>query len=313
MQVNTHLKQQQMNKSAIINIEALEYAYTANDLVLRDLNLSVPYNAIYGFLGANGAGKTTTIRTVLGLLRPTNGQVQLFGKPIGPHRMELLSNIGALIESPSLYLHLSGYDNLKIACQYFNISYKKIEEVLALVQLEQAGNKLTKNYSTGMKQRLGLAIALLNDPDLLILDEPINGLDPNGIIQIREIIQDLHQAGKTIFLSSHLLSEVEKLATHVGVIHNGQLRFEGTIEEVNQLKQGLKVHIRTDEATRAVAILEAQYSLKILENNVVEMDLSSEDLVPSIIRLLTEQNIKLYEVKLVASDLEQLFVDLVNK
>lgn len=301
-----------MTEPTIINIEALQFAYTTNELVLQDLNLSVPPNSIYGFLGANGAGKTTTIRTILGLLKPIHGQVQLFGKSLQQDRNKLLLKIGTLIESPSLYLHLSGYDNLKIACQYFNISYKKIEEVLALVRLEKAGNKLTKTYSTGMKQRLGLAIALLNNPDLLILDEPINGLDPNGIIQIREIIQDLHQAGKTIFLSSHLLSEIEKIATHIGVIHTGQMRFEGTIQEVNQLKQGQKVHIRTDEIDRAVAALKGQYAIRIFEDRLIEIDLSSEELVPPIIRLLTEQRIKLYEVKLLASDLEQLFVDLVT-
>ncbi len=312
MPVKIQLKKKQMNESAIINVEALQFAYSKKELVLKDLNLSVPPNAIYGFLGANGAGKTTTIRTILGLLKPIYGQVQLFGKPLQNDRNTILSKIGALIEAPSLYLHLSGYDNLKIACQYFNISYKRIEEVLALVQLENAKRQLTNNYSTGMKQRLGLAIALLNDPELLILDEPINGLDPNGIIQIREIIQDLHQAGKTIFLSSHLLSEVEKIATHVGVIHHGQMRFEGTIQKVNQLKQGQKVHIRTDEVERAVATLKEQYSLRTLEDGIVEIDLVSEELVPAIITLLTEQKIKLYEVKLVASDLEQLFVDLVT-
>ena len=312
MPLSIHLKKKQMSESPIINVQALQFAYSANDLVLQDLNLNVPPASIYGFLGANGAGKTTTIRTILGLLQPTNGQVQLFGKSLQEDRSKLLSKIGALIESPSLYLHLSGYENLKIACQYFNIPYKRIEEVLAMVQLEKVGSKLTKKYSTGMKQRLGLAIALLNDPDLLILDEPINGLDPNGIIQIRQIIQELYQSGKPIFLSSHLLSEVEKIATHVGVIHNGKMRFEGTIEKVNQLKQGQKVHIRTNDVDRAVPVLKEQYSLRILEDRLIEIDISSEELVPSIINLLITNNIKLYEVKLVASDLEQLFVDLVG-
>ena len=296
----------------IIHIQDLQFAYAANELVLQDLNLSVPPASIYGFLGANGAGKTTTIRAILGLLKATQGQIELFGKSLNSDRINTLSKIGALIESPSLYLHLSGYDNLRIACQYLNISYKRIEEVLTLVQLENEAKKLTKKYSTGMKQRLGLAIALLNDPDLLILDEPVNGLDPRGIIQIRTIIQQLHHAGKTIFLSSHLLTEVEKIATHVGVIHNGQMIFEDTIEEVNQLKQRKKVHIRTDEVSKAITSLEGQYQLNVLEDRLVEIDIPSEELVPSIIKKLTAKNIKLYEVKLVESDLEQLFINLLD-
>lgn len=301
-----------MSQPAIIDVQELQFAYSGKELVLQGLNLCVPSASIYGFLGANGAGKTTTIRTILGLLQPIHGQVQVFGKPLHQDRNQSLNKIGSLIESPSLYLHLSGYDNLKIACKYLNIPYKKIEEVLTLVQLEKEGSKITKKYSTGMKQRLGLAIALLNDPDLLILDEPINGLDPTGIIKIRRIIQELHQQGKTIFLSSHLLSEVEKIATHIGVIHNGQMSFEGTIEKVNQLKQGKNVLIRTDEVPRALASLEGQYPLKVLEDRLIEIDISSEELVPTIIAQLTAKNIKLYEVKLVESDLEQLFINLVT-
>ncbi len=301
-----------MSESAIINIQRLQFAYAVNDLVLENLNLSVPPTSIYGFLGANGAGKTTTIRAILGLLQPSHGQIQLFGKALNSDRSKILYKIGSLIESPSLYLHLSGYDNLRIACKYLNIPYKRIEEVLALVQLQKEGRKITKKYSTGMKQRLGLAIALLNDPDLLILDEPVNGLDPTGIIQIRTIIQKLHQAGKTIFLSSHLLSEVEKIATHVGVIHNGQMIFEDTIEKVNQLKKGQKILIRTDEINRAVASLERQYPLNILEERLIEMNIPSVELIPRIIQELTTKNIKLYEVKIVESDLEQLFINLVT-
>jgi len=297
-----------MSKSAIIDIQALQFAYSKNDWVLQDLNLSVSPSSIYGFLGANGAGKTTTIRAILGLLKSTNGQIHLFGKSLNSDRSQILHKIGSLIESPSLYLHLSGYDNLKIACQYLNISTKRIGEVLALVQLEKDGKKITKKYSTGMKQR----IALLNDPDVLILDEPVNGLDPTGIIQIRTIIQQLHQDGKTIFLSSHLLSEVEKIATHVGVIHNGQMIFEDTIEKVNQLKQSKKIHIRTDEVTRAVAYLEGQYSLNILDDKLIEIDIITEESVPTIIALLSAKKIKLYEVKLVETDLEQLFINLVK-
>ena len=241
----------------IIAVQALNYAYIRKAPVLRDLNLAVPQASIYGFLGANGAGKSTTIRTILGLLKPQAGQVQLFGKDITKDRINILRNVGSLIESPSIYKHLSGYDNLKVLCQYLSIPAKRIEEVLAMVNLQEHSRKISKQYSTGMKQRLGLAMALLPDPELLILDEPTNGLDPKGIIEIRNIIQHLNEAGKTIFLSSHLLSEIEKLATQVGIIRDGTMIFQGTIQALEQLRmRNLKVQITSNETAKIIKLLD---------------------------------------------------------
>lgn len=299
--------------SNIISINKLSYSYQKGNQVLNKLSLQVPRGAIYGFLGANGAGKTTTIRSMLGLIKPKEGNIKIFDQSINTTNPEYLKNIGSLVEAPAIYEHLSGFQNLKLICKYLNIPNFKITEVLEQVNLLKQKDKKTKAYSTGMKQRLGLAIALLNDPDLLILDEPTSGLDPNGIIEIRAIIQSLQQSGKTIFLSSHLLSEIEKLATSVGIIKNGSMIFEGSIEALEQLKhKNLKVKIRVNDELASKNILNPHFAIKTTESKVLEIDLQTEDDIPIIIEKLTLAQIKIYEVSLQKNNLEELFIDLTN-
>ena len=199
-------------------------------LIVDKLNLQVPVGSIFGFLGPNGSGKTTTIRLLLGLIRPTKPDIFLFGQAIQENRLSILSKIGALIEAPVLYPQLSGYENMEIGRLARQVGRNQIESVLDLVGLTQAATKLVECYSLGMRQRLGIALALLGNPELLILDEPTNGLDPAGIREIRRLLVDLSQVhGKTVFISSHLLSEMEKLVTHVGILHHGQLLFQGPL------------------------------------------------------------------------------------
>jgi ABC-2 type transport system ATP-binding protein len=207
--------------------------------ILHDINLQVPTGSIYGFLGPNGAGKSTTMRLLLGLLRPAAGTVRLFGHDLAQHRVALLSRVGALIESPSLYDHLTGYENLEATRRLRGISATRTDEVLELVGLSPASaRRPAKEYSLGMRQRLGLALALLPNPALLMLDEPTNGLDPNGIIEMRELLRRLQGQGTTILLSSHLIAEIEKVATHVGVIQQGNLVFQGSLPELQHLQTG---------------------------------------------------------------------------
>jgi ABC-type multidrug transport system ATPase subunit len=195
-----------------------------------DLDLRVPRSSIYGFLGPNGAGKTTTIRLLLGLIRPHAGEVQLFGEPLRQRRMVLLRRVGALVESPSLYPNLTGRENLEVTRRLIGGEKAQIGQALHIVHLEDAADRRVGGYSSGMKQRLSLALALLNTPELLILDEPTNGLDPAGIQEMRDLIVRLPQEyGVTVFLSSHLLAEVEQVATHIGIIRQGRLRFQGTL------------------------------------------------------------------------------------
>lgn len=218
----------------LIETSGLCKCYGKN-MCVQDLDLQLPEGAIYGFLGPNGAGKSTTLKMILGLARPTGGSVTLFGKPLSAqNRMDLLRDIGALIESPAYYGHLTAEENLEVIRQLRGLPKGNIREVLSIVRLEDQKDKRVSQFSLGMKQRLGLAEALLSYPKLLILDEPTNGLDPAGIQEMRELIRTLPtQYGMTVLVSSHLLSEIDQLATQIGVIVAGKLVFQGSLETLH--------------------------------------------------------------------------------
>lgn len=200
---------------------------------VKDVNLKVPKGALYGFLGPNGAGKSTTIRMLLDLMKPTKGTVHIFNKDIKNHRMEILRKVGAMVESPSYYENLTAYENLEITRKVLQVDKKEIDKALEIVNLSKWRNKRVKNFSLGMKQRLGIAQALIGDRELLILDEPTNGLDPAGVREIRNLIISLPKVmGVTVLISSHILSEIELIADHVGIIRKGSLLFQGTLEEL---------------------------------------------------------------------------------
>ncbi|WP_066504181.1 ABC transporter ATP-binding protein [Abyssisolibacter fermentans] len=216
----------------IIETNNLTKAY--KDMVaVNNVNLKIREGLIYGFLGPNGAGKSTTIGMLLGLIKPTKGSVKIFDMDIKKNRMKILRNIGSIIESPSYYGNLSAYDNLKISADILGLDYKNIGEVLGTVNLTKVKNKKVKKFSLGMKQRLGIAQALIGMPKLLLLDEPTNGLDPVGIHEIRELIKSLPKKyGMTVLISSHILSEIELIANDIGIINEGKLLFQGTLDEL---------------------------------------------------------------------------------
>lgn len=217
---------------AVIETSGLTRRYGAK-LSVDNLNLRVQKGSIFGFLGPNGAGKTTTIRMLLGLIRPTAGTIHIFNQELSKHRKDILRRTGSLVESPSYYGHLSGYENLDVIAKILQVSSKRVDEVLGIVRLTSAAKQAVKGYSLGMKQRLGIAAALLGNPDLLILDEPTNGLDPAGIHEIRALIKDMpKQQGITVVVSSHLLSEIDQMATHVGIVDHGKLLFQNSIEQL---------------------------------------------------------------------------------
>ncbi|HZG25335.1 MAG TPA: ATP-binding cassette domain-containing protein [Chitinophagaceae bacterium] len=216
----------------IIDVKNLSFSYGKQD-ILRNICLQVPENSIYGFLGANGAGKSTTIRVLMGLISAPENTVYFFGKEFTRHRVELLGKVGALIDFPTFYDHLSAWANLKVITKLLGIKDNAINHALEKVGLDSVYDKKVRTFSVGMKQRLGLAIALINNPTVLILDEPASGLDPLGIIELRKLLTDLQQDhGKTIFVSSHILDELEKIATHLAIIHKGHIRFQGTTHEL---------------------------------------------------------------------------------
>jgi len=294
----------------VIETRGLNYNF-GTQKVVDNLSLHVKKGSIYGFLGPNGAGKTTTIKILLNLLKSPAGTVFLFGKEINTHRIESLKRLGALVEQPAIYSHLSGKENLINRCILLGLNKSKAADLLQLVGLTEAANKKAANYSLGMKQRLGIALALLPDPELLLLDEPTNGLDPNGIIEIRNLMIDLAtNHGKTILVSSHLLSEIERIATHVGIINKGKLLFQGTIDELQNLSKPT-LEIETSNIIGASALLtEHGYALTVSESKRLSLLFSSSEESARINAILVNSGFQVSSIYPVRKDLEHLFLDI---
>ncbi|MCC8408390.1 ABC transporter ATP-binding protein [Mucilaginibacter sp. UR6-1] len=297
----------------VISTEGLTFNF-GNQKVVNSLSLQVPQGSIYGFLGPNGAGKTTTIKLLLNLLKTDEGSISVFGKDLKRNRIEILSKIGSLIEQPAIYLHLTGRENLVNRVGLLQLPASRVDEMLELVQLQHAANKKAGQYSLGMKQRLGIALALLSDPQLLILDEPTNGLDPNGIIEIRELLINLtRHHGKTVFISSHLLSEIERMATHVGIINNGTMLFQGSIAELEALNQALLL-IEVDNTVDAANLLKRhQYEVAQVTETLVGLPYLSKQQSGEINTLLINSGYTVYSIGKQQQDLETLFLSITKK
>jgi ABC-2 type transport system ATP-binding protein len=228
-------------------------------LVVDHLNLEVRRGEVFGFLGPNGAGKTTTIRMILGLVRPTDGSIEILGRDLADDPASTLPRVGALVEQPALYSYLSGRDNLRAVGQTLGgVSEQRIDEILELVALAGRDGDRVKTYSLGMKQRLGVAIALLHDPELLILDEPANGLDPAGIVEMRDLLRALAAQGKTIFISSHVLTEVRQICDRVAILNLGKLVKVSDIESLVSSHGAFRVTLEPGRAAEALAQVQRQ-------------------------------------------------------
>ncbi len=275
-----------------------------------DLSLNVPEQSVYGFLGPNGAGKSTTIRMLLGLQRPDQGAISLFGHPLEGHRTALLKRIGSMVESPSLYPHLTGRENLEVHRRYLGVPKKAIENVLATVDLTSVGGRLVRHYSSGMKQRLGLAQALLGNPELLVLDEPTNGLDPAGIHEVRTLVRSLPKRyGITVFLSSHLLSEVEQTATNLAIMSQGRLMFEGTREQLRQ-RSKQQILVEVDQPERAYDLLSRVCSVVSCEGNCLRIARDSDYGSAQINSLLVKEGVAVTHLTSQHPTLEDFFLEL---
>jgi lantibiotic transport system ATP-binding protein len=281
---------------------------------VNHLELNVPKGCVYGFLGPNGAGKTTTIRLLLGLIKPDKGDIYILGKPLQKNRIELFQKIGSLVESPSFYPNLTGRENLEIICKLRKLGKNSIDEVLDLVELKNASNRKSKEYSMGMQQRLGLAIALIGKPRLLILDEPTNGLDPAGIRDIRNLIRHMvEQTGVTVFLSSHLLNEVEQIADQIGIINEGKLIFQDSIQNLQQLLEK-KIFIEVDKLNETFELLTKVGHKNIPKNGTgFFIDLPDKHQIAEINKLLVNNGIGVYSIKQSQNSLEHLFLHLTNQ
>jgi ABC-type multidrug transport system ATPase subunit len=282
-------------------------------LAVNEVNLAVPEASIYGFLGPNGAGKTTTIRMLLGLIRPNAGEVKLFGEAFAENRLSLLRRVGALVETPSLYSHLTGRENLEVTRRLIGAERKLIDRALEIVRLTADAHRRVREYSLGMRQRLSLALALLNNPDLLILDEPANGLDPAGIHEMRDLIRRLaSEFGITIFLSSHLLSEVEQVANHIGIIHQGKLLFQGTLTDLQaERHEHLNVGVSQPEQA-ASCLISAGWKVTRREDGLLSIAAATREAAASINSLLVNQRLEVFHLAQSQASLEDIFLNLTN-
>lgn len=294
----------------IIKTTGLSYRYAKEAQVLSGINLHVQQGTIYGFLGPNGSGKTTTLSLLLGLLNNQQGSIEIFGKDIRHHRIEILKRVGSLIEAPSLYGHLTAKENLEIYRPAYGAKPERIPAVLKIVGLEDTGSKTVKKFSLGMKQRLAIALALLPNPELLILDEPSNGLDPSGMIELRQLVKDLNtQFGMTILISSHILSEVEKMVSHLGIIYKGKMLFEGTLPELHALRQkDARLIIKTSDNAAAFHLLDA-YQPQVV-GDTIAVHFAGEHDIAAIGRSVVQNNLDLLLLQPEENNLEQLFINL---
>ena len=278
------------------------------------LGLRVPRGSVYGFLGPNGAGKTTTIRLLLGLLAPNAGEIRLWGTPLSRgSRGVLLRRVGALVETPSLYPHLTGCENLRVTQMLLGLPKSCIEPALRTVRLTADAGRPVRGYSLGMRQRLGLALALLSEPELLVLDEPTNGLDPAGIQEMRDLIRALPaERGITVFLSSHLLREVEQVATHVGIVQGGRLVFQGSLAALQaraRETEGLVVEVG-DQALAARTLKAAGLDFRAVGGGTLTLPVALPEEVARVNALLVGAGVPVYRLAPERATLEETFLRL---
>jgi ABC-type multidrug transport system ATPase subunit len=292
----------------------LTHRFSEAETALNLVNLQVVEGSIYGFLGPNGAGKTTTLKLILGLLKKQHGEIHVFGRPFAENRVETLRRIGSMIESPSIYGHLTAAENLRVLQKVYGCPKRRVGEVLELVGLARTGSKKASQFSLGMKQRLGIALALLHSPSLLILDEPTNGLDPNGILEIRGLLHSLNkQRGVTVLISSHLLSEIEKLVTHVGIINRGRILFQGTLEELlSRRRQNASVVFETNDDAKAELLIRGLGLNPRVEPGGVAVAGLERERVAGVNRELVRAEVEVYQIGKVESDLEKIFFDMIG-
>lgn len=299
-----------MNEEIILEIKGLK-KYFGPVHAVEEVNLRVPRGQVYGFLGPNGAGKTTTIGIILGLTHPTAGSVHLFGNAVTPESNQALSRVGALVGAPSLVPYLSARKNLELVARLSpGLPANRIEEILKRVDLSEAADRAAGQFSSGMKQRLGLAMALLHDPELLVLDEPTNGMDPAGMREVRLLLRELAATGVTIFLSSHLLHEIEQVCDQVAVLDKGRIIAQGKVE--NLLGKRSLVKVRVDAPVEAARLLEKLPGAKDIQPNGLYVSVGNVT-SKQVVAHLVAGGVVPSEVANVNNDLESMFLELTQE
>src|SRR5436309_7049672 len=298
-----------MENTTIVETHGLTKRYGSRVLAVDSIDMSVRRGEVYGFLGPNGAGKTTTLRMLVGLIRPNAGTATVAGQ--APGSPAGLARIGSLIESPGYYPYLSGRENLRVIADLAGVDSKRVEEVLDMVELASRAGRKFGTYSTGMKQRLGVAGALLKDPELLILDEPTNGLDPQGMAVMRKLIKDIGQGDRTVLLSSHLLGEVEQICDRVGVISNGKLVTQSTVQELLG-EEGVLVRAQPIEQAQDVLTRMFGAEANMRQDGAIRLKTQPENSV-EINRSLTSAGIGVSELRPFERSLEEVFFQLTGE
>ncbi len=300
------------NKELIIQTKDLTKKYRGRAAV-DHLSLEIAKGDIYGFLGPNGAGKTTTIRMLLGLIQPTEGSIHIFGRELHKDKLAILRRIGSLVEYPSYYGHLNAVDNLEAIRRILGAPKSRIDEVLEIVSLTSESRRPVKGYSLGMKQRLGIAASLLGSPDLLILDEPTNGLDPAGIHEIRELIKSMPaQYGITVLVSSHLLGEVEQMANRVGIIREGQMVFQDTIQNL-RLQASHNMELVVSEPDSALWLARDLGANGTLQEGTLIFPGMKDPQVAQLVKRLVENGHDIYRVEQNKKSLEDIFMQVIGE
>ena len=290
----------------ILEVKNLQKSYN-NKKVLDIDSLEIEEGAIYGLIGKNGAGKSTLMKSILGLVKKDGGLVKVFGQEVNPkNQKDLNKNLGSLIENPSFYDHLTGYENLEIICKLKGIKIEEIPKTLAMVGLNNVGKKKAREYSLGMKQRLGIAMALIGSPKLLILDEPINGLDPQGIEEMRNLFKNLVKNTSTsILISSHILDEMEKIATHIGILINGNLTYNGSLEDYRKLHPPF-ISLLTSDNKKALGLLGLGQD-RMMDKKIILGKISNQD-IGDIVNFL-HGKVDIYRIEEEKESLEKLFIE----
>ncbi len=290
----------------LLEIKNLKKSY--NDKRVLDIDsLEIEESSIYGLIGKNGAGKSTLMKIVLGLVKKDDGMIKVFGQELNSkNQKEFNRNLGAIIENPSFYDHLTGYENLEIICKLKGIKKDEIKKTLDLVGLNNVGKKKSHEYSLGMKQRLGIAMALIGSPKLLILDEPINGLDPQGIEEMRNLFRNIVRNSSTsILISSHILDEIEKISTHIGILKEGNLTYNGSLEDYRRLHPPF-ISLRTSDNEKALELLNLDVD-RLNEKKIILGKKSNQD-IANIVNFLNGK-VDIYRIEEEKESLEKLFIE----
>jgi ABC-2 type transport system ATP-binding protein len=294
----------------ILSISNLHKKYGKVHAV-NDVSLQIHKGNVYGILGPNGSGKSTTLGIVLNVVNKTSGEFEWFGGKVETH--DALKKVGAIIERPNFYPYMTAQENLKLVCDIKGISYQKIAEKLAVVGLEERKDSKFNTFSLGMKQRLAIASALLNDPEILILDEPTNGLDPQGIHQIRDIIKKIASQGTTILLASHLLDEVEKVCSHVLVLRKGQILYSGLVDQMSKNKNFIELQAEDNINLELVLKSHPKFESVSISENRIHFYTSETVQTAEINRFLAQNNVFVSHLQLRKNSLEEQFLELTGK